>query len=327
MAYSFRVVQILVFLAIFSTTHCFVNLFPGAGLGKQDMEEKVISGQDQDKIALLSLEGVISDESPENFFGIKGESMVSVLKESLKRAERDKNVKGIILKINSPGGTVTASDIIYNEIVQFRKRTNVPVMTVFMDVGASGAYYIAMGTDLVTAHPTTVTGSIGVVLQGLNVKEGLDKIGVKDQSITSGQNKAIGSPLQELSPEQRLILQGIVDSMYERFFSVVVQGRPNLSQDKLRSICDGRIFTGTQALKLGLVDQVGYFEDFVPALMSHPKYKKTSGNNFPKIVTYVRGKGKVDNIYQVSSDVPKDNLINRILHPSTQAKFYYIWSL
>lgn len=326
MAYSSTISRFLMILLILSFSQCMISLFPD-GMSRQKMEEKLITGEDKDKIALITIEGVISDETKDNFFGFSSESMVSILKENLKNAERDKDVKGIILKINSPGGTVTASDIIYNEIMQFRKRTRIPVMTVFMDVGASGAYYIAMATDIVAAHPTSVTGSIGVILQGINVKEGLDKIGIKDQSITSGANKSIGSPLQELSSEQRVVLQGIVNSMYERFFSVVRKGRPKINEGKLRELCDGRIFTGTQAEKLGLVDMVGYFEDFVPTLMNHSNYRKSLNNNFPRIVTYVRGKGNVENIYQATAEVRKDSLLDRIIHPSSSAKFYYLWSL
>jgi protease IV len=305
----------------------FFSVLPIGKTGFPNLEEVVIQGKDDDKIAMISINGVISDETRESFFGIKSESPISVIKENLKRAQEDKDVKAVILKINSPGGTVTASDIIYHEIMEFKRKSNKPVMTIFVDVGASGAYYIAMATDIVTAHPTSVTGSIGVVLQGINVKEGLDKIGVKDQSITSGNNKAIGSPLQELGPEQRGILQGIVNSMYERFFDVVKKGRPKMTESQLKPLCDGRIFTGVQAKKLGLVDHIGYFEDLVPQLMRHGNYIKRSNNDQPRIITYTRGSGKVENIYQANLDQNKENLLEKIITPSSTAKFFYLWSL
>jgi protease IV len=326
-----KIIHFSVFILILNLTNCFVSLFPEGGFSSssQDLEEKVITGKDKDKIALISIEGVISDDKKENFFGFSQESPISLIKESLKKAEKDPDVKALILKINSPGGTVTASDIIHNEIIQFKKRKNIPVMTIFMDVGASGAYYIAMSSDIVGAHPTTVTGSIGVVLQGINVREGLEKIGVYDQSITSGGNKSIGSPLKELTPEQKRILQSVVDSLYNRFFEVVKDGRPGFKgkEASLKALCDGRIFTADQAKSLGLIDMVGYFEDFVPALMKHKKYQNSGNNNFPKIVTYVRGKSKVDNLYQANSDIYKENILNKIMYPSSSAKFYYLWSL
>jgi protease-4 len=317
----------LSFLILSFFSNCTFNLIPGGRVGFDSFEEKIISGTDRDKIAMISIDGVISDETNDSFFGPSKESPISYVKENLKIIERDKDVKGVILKINSPGGTVTASDIIYHEILEFRNRSNKPVMTVFVDVGASGAYYIAMATDIVAAHPTTVTGSIGVVLQGFNVKEGMEKIGVKDQSIVSGANKTIGSPFLELSPEHKTILQGIVNSMYDRFFTVVKNGRPQMTETQLRPLADGRIFTGIQAQKLGLIDHVGYFDDLLPKLMSHPKYLKGSGGDSPRIVTYNRGRGKVENIYQASIDNPKENLLQKIIAPSSSAKFFYLWSL
>jgi protease-4 len=319
-----------IFLSVGLFTQCvFLNSvsIPLPDSSSRPYEETVIRGTDTDKIAIISLSGVISDEGKESFFGGAQDSPIALLKESLKMAESDRDVRGVILKINSPGGTVTASDIIYTEVLSFRKKTGIPVVTVFMDVGASGAYYIAMATDAVYAHPTTVTGSIGVVMQGINVKEGLDKIGVKDQSITSGANKALGSPLQELKPEQREILQGIVNSMYERFFSVVREGRPQISESKLRSLSDGRVFTGTQALSNGLVDKIGYFDDFVEELMKHPKYRRSPGNTNPKLVTYVRGKKKVDNIYQNSMEWKSPSLIDKIMNESSGVRFLYLWSI
>jgi protease-4 len=317
----------LLFLIFSFLSNCTFNLIPGGRVGFDSFEEKIISGTDRDKIAMISIDGVISDETNDSFFGPSKESPISYVKENLKIIERDKDVKGVILKINSPGGTVTASDIIYHEILEFRARSNKPVMTVFVDVGASGAYYIAMATDIVAAHPTTVTGSIGVVLQGFNIKEGMEKIGVKDQSITSGANKTIGSPFVELSAEHKTILQGIVNSMYDRFFTVVKNGRPQMTESQLKPLADGRIFTGNQAQKLGLIDYVGYFDDLLPKLMSHPKYLKGSGNEAPRIVTYNRGRGKVENIYQASIDNPKENLLQKIIAPSSTAKFFYLWSL
>lgn len=296
--------------------------------GKADFEEKLIGGTDLDKILIISIEGMISDSTTESFFGSSTESLVSRVKESLKLAEKDPHVRGIILKINSPGGTVTASDIIYHEIVKYRTRTGIPVLAGFMDTAASGAYYIAMGTDMVGAHPTTVTGSVGVILSGYNVKEGLDKIGVKDQSITSGANKAIGSPLTEMTPEQRKILQSIVDNLYGRFFDIVKRGRPNVSESRLKELCDGRIFTADQAKKEGLVDFVGYFDDFIYQLIQHPKYKGSKTGS-PRIVTYQRGKLKVENIYQTQNDLksPQFGIVGKLLGTDTNAKFYYLWEL
>ncbi|WP_411823299.1 signal peptide peptidase SppA [Leptospira sp. 'Mane'] len=318
----------IVFSLIFLQS-CILAL-PALTGAKADFEEKQISGSDKEKILIIPIEGVISDESRESsLFGSGMESMVARIKESLKFAEKDSDIKGVILKINSPGGTVTASDIIYQEILKFRKKRDIPVFAGFMDTAASGAYYIAMGTDAIGAHPTTITGSIGVIMQGINVKEGLDKIGVKDQSITSGSNKAMGSPLIEQSPEQKKILQSIVDGLYDRFFQIVKRGRPNVSEARLKEICDGRVFTAEQAKKEGLVDFIGYFDDFQIQLMSHNKYKGNRQGN-PRLIVYQRGRGKVENIYQTMDSSDKQlqfGLVEKLFKQNSNARFFYLWDL
>ncbi|WP_165782272.1 signal peptide peptidase SppA [Leptospira brenneri] len=321
----------VVLLSVLFTESCVIgnsmNLLPQSG--KADFEEKLIAGRDQEKIVIISIEGMISDDSKESFFGPPTESMVARIKESLKYAERDPDVKGVILKINSPGGTVTASDIIYQEVLKFKTRKSIPVFAGFMDTAASGAYYISMATDAIGAHPTTVTGSVGVIMSGFNVKEGLDKIGVKDQSFTSGPNKALGSPITEMTPEQRKILQSIIDSLYGRFFEVVKKGRTNVSESRLKEICDGRIFTAEQAKKEGMIDFIGYFDDFVYQLMQHPKFQGNRNGN-PRVITYQRGKGRVENIYQ-ATDTTKNpfslGIADKILGTGTSSKFHYLWDL
>jgi len=320
---------ILVFAVCF-LEQCIFASFPSLGGTKPNFEEKVISGKDKDKILVIPIEGVISDESKEgNLFGASSESQVARIKETLKYAEKDNEIKGILLKINSPGGTVTASDIIYQEILRFKAKKNIPIYSVFMDTAASGAYYIAMSTDAIGAHPTTVTGSVGVILQGFNFKEGMDKLGVKDQSVTSGANKAIGSPFSEQSMEQKKILQSIVDNLFERFFQVVKRGRPNVTESKLRELCDGRIFTADQAKKEGLVDFIGYFDDIQMLLMAHPKYLGNRNGN-PRLVIFERGSARVENIYLANNGSDSPTLLGnfeKFFNSKSIARFYYLWDL
>ncbi|MCZ8157281.1 MAG: signal peptide peptidase SppA [Leptospira sp.] len=309
---------------------CIFASFPTFGGPRPNFEEKVISGKDKDKILVIPIEGVITDENRESsFFGGSAESPVARIKETLKFAESDPEIKGVLLKINSPGGTVTASDIIYQEILRFKERKKIPVFSVFMDTAASGAYYIAMSSDAIGAHPTTVTGSIGVIMQGFNVKEGMDKLGIKDQSITSGANKAIGSPFSEQSPEQRRILQSIVDNLYDRFFQIVKLGRPNVSEARLKEICDGRIFTAQQAKKEGMIDYIGYFDDIQIQLMLHPNYLGNRRGN-PKLITYQRGSGRVDNIYLANESGNRPSMLggmDKLFNSNSNARFYYLWDL
>src|SRR5262249_22941878 len=163
--------------------------------------------------------------------------------------------------INSPGGAVTASDILYQDLVRFRAETGKPVIACMMDVAASGGYYVAMGCDRIYAHPTTVTGSIGVIMSLYNATGLFHMLGVKSDPIKSGPNKDIGNPGRPMTEEERAILQQMVGSFYDQFVQVVVRGRPELPEERIRALADGRVYTGLDAKKLGLVDEIGYLDD------------------------------------------------------------------
>jgi protease-4 len=296
-----------------------------------DLNEQLISGSGRDKILVISIEGVIMDTPESGVFGLSyGDSMVARVKEELSKASLDQDIKGVILKVDSPGGGVTASDIIYRELNLFKAQKKIPIVALFMDTAASGGYYVSMSADAIIAHPTTVTGSIGVIISGLNIKEGLDKIGIKDQSVTSGANKNILSPYSEFTPEKRKIIQSIVDNMYERFYSIVKKNRKKIDESKLKSLADGRIFTAEQAYQEGLVDGIGYAEDAIKKIMSLPNYKKNPGDDSPKIITYTHTKKNIKNFYQATSDIQSKSsldVIADVLKKDRQAKFYYLWNL
>ncbi|XDD51802.1 signal peptide peptidase SppA [Leptospira sp. WS92.C1] len=315
-------------LALF-LTNCYIpiNANLGGPTKSAELREKILSGKNEDKILIIPIDGVISDEGERTFLGGQEDSILAGVKKQLELAELDPEIKAVILKINSPGGSVTSSDILYREIQQFKSRKKIPVVSLFMDTAASGAYYIAMATDWIIAHPTTVTGSIGVILSGINVKDGLDKLGVKDQSIRSGGNKTIGSPLEELSSEQRKLLQSIVDDLFEKFFQVVKTGRPAKKETELRKIADGRIFTASQALQHGLIDKIGYFETAVQDTMALPSYRKTPDNTNPKIIYYSQTAEKRANFYQIlSPELKPDSTISKLFGTSKQVRFLYLWS-
>lgn len=217
-------------------------------------------GSGDTKVIRIPLQGMIFLGGDNGLFSSIANSSVIALK-SIRRATHDPDVRAIILEIDSGGGGITASDIIYKALLDFKAAAKKrKVIAVFGDTAASGAYYIAVASDHIVAHPTTITGSIGVLMQTLNVRGLGEKIGVKDVTIKSGKNKDILNPFGELTEEQKAMLQGVVDEFYERFISLVVDGR-NLSEEAVRELADGRIFTASSALKLGLIDQIGYWED------------------------------------------------------------------
>ena len=290
------------------------------------LKETTVMGKGKEKILIIDISGIISEEEKRGLAGLSGEpDMVARIKEELKTAAKDKQVKAVILRINSPGGTVTASDMIYHEIEQFKKKTNNKVIACIMDLGASGGYYVAVSADKIIAHPTTVTGSIGVIMLNLSVEGLLQKIGVKDTSIKTGEHKDMGSPLKTMTEEERKIFQGILDNMYERFLSVIAENRKNLTQEKLKPLADGRIYIAQQALEYGLIDQIGYLDEAITLA------KQEAGLTTARVVIYHRPGAYKNNIYsQLSnSSFSTINLLNIDLKTFVRSgtpSFMYLWA-
>jgi len=248
---------------IWLATGCIsIDLLGGAS-GKP-LAESVVQGEDGPKILLLDIDGVISGaEPPSSFFGLGTTSMVARVREVLDRASADDEVRAVLLRIDSPGGTATASEQIYTEIMRFKENRRVPVVAQLLTTAASGGYYIAMAADTVQAHPTTVTGSIGVIFTSVNFAGLMEKLGVEDQTITGGKFKDVGSPFRRLTPEERGQLQSIVDDLHARFREIVERGRPKLTPAEVGALANGRIYSAPQAFGNGLVDRVGTLEDAV----------------------------------------------------------------
>jgi len=251
------------YLVLFLLTGCVVMRMPSV----TPLEEKTIGGGGRDKILVMDISGFLRDRRGKNILGSEtSRTMTSRVREELDMASDDGRVKAVILRINTPGGHVTTADVIYHEIEAYKKDTGVPVVAELMGVAASGGYYIASSADLIVAQPTDITGSIGVVAYNVNAEGLLDKIGITDRTIKSGEKKDMGSPLREMTAEEREILQSIIDDLYERFLTVVYRGRKGkIEMKRLRELADGRVFTARQALDLGLIDRVGYMEDAVGA--------------------------------------------------------------
>jgi len=248
------------------------------------LEEQVLEGDGARKILLIDISGTISEqEKSGGLLGRSSPSMVSLVRESLQKAEKDERISGLILRINSPGGTVTASDIIRHDVMEFKKRTHLPVLACIVGVGASGGYYVATSADEIIAHPTAVTGSIGVILMKFNVQGLMGKIGVEEQTVKSGDKKDIMSPFRKATPEELKLGQDIIDQFYGRFLDVIMARPGNrLSLDELRKLADGRIYTANQALDGKLVDKIGYLDDVIASI------RKQTGDDKARVVSYYR---------------------------------------
>jgi protease-4 len=194
----------------------------------------------ENKIAVVTLEGIIKDSSP--------------VVDQLFEYGKDDSIKAVVLRIDTPGGGVVSSQEIYKAVLALKKKKNVVVS--MGSVATSGGYYVACAANKIVANPGTITGNIGVVVHFSNVEELLKKIGLKPSIVKSGRYKDIGSPLREMTRDEKRLIQGVVDDIYDQFLEAVSLNR-SISKEQAASIADGKIFTGRQALKMGLVDFLG----------------------------------------------------------------------
>jgi protease-4 len=199
-----------------------------------------------EKIAIIEIKGVIIDPQP--------------TVEKLIKFRKNEKIKAIVLRIDSPGGAVGPAQEIYAEVKKVQREKKVLVS--MGSVAASGGYYVACAADKIMANPGSITGSIGVIVESLNVEDLLRKIGLRSEVIKSGRHKDIGSPLRKMTPGERRLLQGVLDNVHEQFIQAVAEGR-KLPPEKVRNLADGRIFSGDQAKKLGLVDELGNLQDTI----------------------------------------------------------------
>jgi len=236
-------------------------------------------GHGDTKVVRIAVKGILMETETGGLFSSRG-PVESALRQ-IRAATVDESIRAIILEIDSPGGGVTASDLIYKALLDFKEQSSGrKVIALFGDLAASGGYYVATAADYIIAHPTTITGSLSVLISQLNVKQLGDQYGVRMETIKSGRNKDMLSPFSNLSDEQRVILQDLVDEMHGRFVEVIAKARPALSTNEVIRIADGRIFTSKKALELKLIDQIGYWDDVVA------KTSDLLGENEVKVMKY-----------------------------------------
>ena len=222
-------------VVIVFTLSLVIGLFSGDG-----------SASFKDKVAVVKVEGLIADST--------------ALTTHLRDLGRRKDVKAVVIRIDSPGGGVGASQEIYSEVRHLKEIK--PVVASLGGVAASGGFYIAIGAEKVVANPGSITGSIGVIAKFMNAEELLSKVGLHGYVLKSGLYKDAGSPFREMTPEERTLLQGLIDDLQGQFVDAVASGR-ELPVDKVKEVADGRVFSGAEALKLGFVDKLGGLMDAV----------------------------------------------------------------
>jgi protease IV len=308
----------LVFLAL-TCTGCITVDILGGKPGR--LRETVVEGKRGPKIALIDIEGVLSEVEKPTRFGLREEeSPVARVRAQLDKAAKDRAVKAVILRIHSPGGTATASEIIYGEIQRFKAKKPVPVVAQLVGIATSGAYYAAMAADSVYANPTTVTGSIGVIFVSVNVSGLMEKLGLADQTITTGPYKDVGSPLRPMTPEDRALMQGVLNDLYQRFVQVVAAGRPQLADTRVAELADGRIYSATQAQANGLVDGIADLPGTIDEV------RRRAGLEEVRVVAYHRKREWRENLYTLPPSLETLALKPTALLDLLQAPtFAYLW--
>ncbi len=312
---------LMVIVVVLATIACSlpnINLFPEAG----PLKEVTLEGSGEEKILVLSIQGTISDRPREKLLRTQP-SMVQEVISQLKRAEKDPQIKAVLMKVNSPGGTVTASDILYHEIRSYKERSGVKLVVAMMNLAASGGYYLSLPADWIMAHPTTITGSIGVIFSRPSISGFMDKLGLALHVSKSGELKDMGSPFRDPTETDEAIFQSLTDQMAERFIDLVLKHR-TISADQQQRIVTARVFLAKEALQVGLIDQIGYLTDAI-------EKTKSLANLSPdaKVVTYRRYETEDDNIYNPAIrqfDAPDINSSAlSTLSVVQEAGFYYIW--
>lgn len=283
--------------------------------------EKEVQGEGKYKILIVDISGTVTSDKRRALIGPENEpdSPVARIKEELEKASKDKKIKAVVLRINSPGGTVTACDIIYREIVKFKKKKDVFVAACLMDIAASGGYYIANAADVIIAHPTTVTGSIGVIAMKFNFKGLMDKVGIKEESVMSGDKKDLFSYWRAMTDEEREIMQGIIDAMYGQFIAAIDEGRKNLTLEEIKPLADGRVYTAQQALDNKLIDGIGYLDDVINVS------KRSTGLTEARVVTYHRHIDYRNNIYS-QANINIFSLGDTDILEYLPVRFMYLWN-
>ncbi|MBN2183429.1 MAG: signal peptide peptidase SppA [Sedimentisphaerales bacterium] len=247
-----------------------------------------------DKIALIDVEGTMANERQGGLLR-SGDNPVSTFIEKLDKAAKDSDVKAVVLRMDSPGGTVVAADIMYHSLQEFKRKSKKPVVVCVTGMACSGGYYLACAGDGIVAQPSSVIGNIGTIFQTFSISGTLDKVGVKTVTIKSGQLKDIASPLHDLSEDERRVLEGITHELFQQFVSVVRDGRKNIDEPKLQELTDGRVFTAKQALDEELIDKIGYLADGITWAKELANLEKA------KVVIYHRPSSYTPNVYSSAS--------------------------
>lgn len=271
------------------------------------------------RIAIVDVDGLLVNKNSSGL-GSLGENPVALFREKLDALRMDNNVRGLVLRINSPGGGVTATDIMSRDLQQFRADTQIPIVACLLDVGAGGAYYLASHADVVIAHPTSIVGGIGVILNVYNLEDAMGQFNIASKPIKSGDQIDIASPEREMDKGERESLQAIANQFHQRFIKHVKSARPASAARPANF--DGGILTGQSAVDAGLVDEVGYLDDAIAWARQRAELSEDCS-----IIMLRRDNDRAYSQFDVTPNVPYALLPFKMpgLDRSTLPTFLYLW--
>lgn len=272
-------------------------------------------------IALIDIDGLLLNQDISGPLTM-GENPVSLFTERLEAAANDESVCAVVIRINSYGGSVTACDMMRHELLRFKERKNVPVVVSLMDVSASGAYYVASAGDVVLAHPTTVTGGVGVILNMYNLTNMLEQQNIVPLPVKSGSLIDMGTPIKDLEEDKRALLQAMADEFHGRFKSTILAARPKIDL-KDETNFDGRVFTASEALKRGFIDEICYLDQAIETA------KHEAGMSQAVVKMFHRCHDRPHTMYAVTPNTPIQSSLFPLSIPGydrTKAPaFLYLW--
>jgi protease-4 len=275
------------------------------------------------RVAVVDVDGLLLNTDMTGLASV-GDNPVSLFRERLDAVAADPKVVAVVVRINSPGGGVTATDIMWHDLQVFKQQTQLPVVACIMDAGAGGAYYLATAADQIIAHPTSVVGGIGVILNLYNLQDTMAQFNIIASPVKAGNKIDLGSPIVKIDDEGRALLQTIANAYHERFRRVVLQTRSSVRGDDPTNF-DGRIFTAEQAMQHGLIDTVGYLNDAVD-MAAH-----SAGRQHVAVAFYHRPTDRAQSIYSTTPNVPMNGSLLPFSLPgldrSRLPSFLYLWQI
>jgi protease IV len=297
-----------------------------------ELKEEVVQKGNGDKIAILDVEGLLADVKTGGLLQAT-ENKLSLFTQELDKAEKDDSVKAVVLRVNSPGGTVTTADTMYQEVKRFKEKTHKPVIAVTLEVCASGAYYVSCASDKIVVHPTSIVGSIGVIFETFDAADGLAYIGVYSRAVHSGTLKEMGTPFKHQTDLEKHVMQEMVNEYFTRFESIVKTNRPNVKEEPpappatqpsdYAGVFSGRVWSGQKAVELGLADQTGLLPDAIDLARQMAHSPKA------RAILYKRPYGYSGSIYATTQNPQPQSNVLQLSLPGMQSLvpsgFYYLW--